>query len=324
MVDSISKTRLTRADVDAIVDAAFGPTVALRSIDACDEGWFNAVQVLELSDGTSCVLKVAPPPDVRVLRYEHDIITTEVDTLRLVGDRTDLPVPAVLAWDDSCELVPSPWFLMERCPGVLLSELRPTLSPDAEEAIDAQLARHLSSMHSIEGQAFGRPDRAATHDPTWSAAFERLVDDLLADAADASVDLPIPLDEVARIVADHRTDLDAVEGPRLVHWDLWDTNVFVDPDTLQVVGLIDFERALWADPLMEAQLVGKRGPHPVFAAYGQPLLDRPQALERRRLYDLYLYLVMTIECAYRNYPTDDIETLGRAMLDVVIAEIRSA
>lgn len=324
MVDSISKTRLTRANLESIVKAAFGATVGLTATDECEEGWFNAVQILQLTDGTDCVLKVAPPPEVRVLRYEHDLITTEVDALRLVKERTDLPVPAVLAWDDSCELVPSPWFIMERCPGVLLSGLRSELSPDAEHAIDAQLARHLASMNAIEGPSFGRPDRAAPHDATWSDAFARLVDDLLADAADASVDLPLPLAEVAGIVADHRSHLDTVVRPRLVHWDLWDPNVFVDPETLQVVGLIDFERVLWADPLMEAQFVGKRGPHPIFDAYGDALLDQPHALERRRLYDLYLYLVMTVECAYRNYPTDDIENLGRAMLDVVIAEIRSA
>jgi hypothetical protein len=35
-------------------------------------------------------------------------------------------------------------------------------------------------------------------------------------------------------------------------------------------------------------------------------------------------LVMTIECAYRNYATDDIEQLGRACLGATLEEIRSA
>src|SRR6516165_1487046 len=106
MVDSITKTRISRSEAERIVDVAFGGRASLRSFTPCDEGWFNAVHLLELDDGTDCVLKVAPPPDVRVQRYEHDLITTEVETLHLLSDRTDLPVPAVLAWDDSCTLLP--------------------------------------------------------------------------------------------------------------------------------------------------------------------------------------------------------------------------
>lgn len=321
MVESISKTQITREQVEAIVAVAFGNHVLLQQFEECDEGWFNAVHRLELDDGTRCILKIAPPPAVRVLRYEHDLITTEVRALRLVREVTGLPVPGVLAWDDSRRLVPSPWFVMEHCPGQLLSTLRPTLDPDAQQAIDAQLARHLASMHSITAGAFGRPDPMAPHDSLWSVAFARLVDDVLADATDAGVQLPVSTTDITDLVASQTAALDMVTEPHLVHWDLWDLNVFVDSVTLDVVGLIDFERALWADPLMEAQFTNKRSHDPIFDAYGQRLLDQPHAVTRRRLYDLYLYLVMTVECAYRNYPTKDIESLARPMLAAVIGEL---
>jgi aminoglycoside phosphotransferase (APT) family kinase protein len=306
------------------VALAFGDRVLLHRFEECDEGWFNAVHRLELDDGSQYILKIAPPPAVRVLRYEHDLITTEVQALRLVRERTGLPVPAVLAWDDSCQLLPSPWFVMEHCPGTLLSSLRPTLDPDAQQAIDAQLARLLASMNAITGQSFGRPDSTAPRDSAWSAAFARLVDDVLADATDAGVQLPLPTTAIADLVASQSAALDPVTEPRLVHWDLWDPNVFIDPDTLEVVGLIDFERVLWADPLMEAQFISKRSHDPILDAYGRRLLDEPHAVTRRRLYDLYLYLVMTVECAYRNYPTNDIENLGRSMLSTLINELSSA
>ena len=69
--------------------------MTITAFDECTEGWFNAVYRLGLDDGRSVVLKVAPPPAVRVLRYEADIIRTEVDAMRLVGERTAVPVPAV-------------------------------------------------------------------------------------------------------------------------------------------------------------------------------------------------------------------------------------
>jgi aminoglycoside phosphotransferase (APT) family kinase protein len=178
-------------------------------------------------------------------------------------------------------------------------------------------------MHELTAPTFGRPDRSAPRERAWGDAFLGLVDDLLADAADAEVDLPLPLDELRGLVDRHRVALDAVATPRLVHWDLWDTNVFVDPETLEVVGLIDFERVLWGDPLMEAQFLGKRAADETVEAYGTALFDESHAVERRRLYDLYLALVMTIECAYRHYPTDDIEQLARPMLAAAIEELRA-
>lgn len=323
MVDSISKTKITTAEASSLVTAAFGADASLASCAECEEGWFNGVYRLELGDGSRCVLKVAPPPGVRVLRYEHDIVTSEVEALRLVRERTDLPVPAVLAWDPSGRLLPSPWFVMEHCPGVLLSEVRPTLDPAGTARIDEQIARALASLHTITAPEFGRPDRTAPHSPSWSETFRGLVADLLADADAVDVELPSSGDEIASLVATRAECLDAVETPTLVHWDLWDLNLFVDPESLVLTGMIDFERVLWADPLMEAQFLGKRADDDFTTAYGTPLLADAAAVERRRLYDLYLSLVMLVECSYRNYPTDDIERLARPGLTAAVAELRS-
>jgi len=41
--------------------------------------------------------------------------------------------------------------------------------------------------------------------------------------------------------------------------------------------------------------------------YGQNLLDTPDKKLRRVLYNLYLYLIMIIECYYRKYETKDQE-----------------
>jgi aminoglycoside phosphotransferase (APT) family kinase protein len=138
------------------------------------------------------------------------------------------------------------------------------------------------------------------------------------------VDLPASVDEIASIVDAHADALDVVTTPRFVHWDLWDPNVFVDPATWDVVGIIDFERVLWADPLMEAQFTSKRADDRLLAAYGKRLFEEPFALERRRLYDLALYLVMFIECSYRNYPSPDFRSFASACLGPVLEEIRAA
>jgi fructosamine-3-kinase len=114
-------------------------------------------------------------------------------------------------------------------------------------------------------------------------------------------------------VQKHAPALDAVTDPRLVHWDAWDANFFVRDG--EVTGLVDFERALWADPLMEAQfrpLYGEGIPN-VLRGYGRSPLT-PAEEPRSQLYTLHLALVMYTECYYRSYDTGFVFDLSKALL----------
>ncbi len=77
-----------------------------------------------------------------------------------------------------------------------------------------------------------------------------------------------------------------------------------------MTGIIDVERALWGDPLMEYQF-RRAAPSPAFAtAYGRGMsaaLESRDGRRARHAYDAYLDLVMTIEGAYRNYESTELE-----------------
>lgn len=321
MVGSLSKTQVGADVAAAIVRDAFGDDVSLLELTEQTEGWFNAVYALALSDGRRCVLKVSPPPGVSVLTYERDIMTTEVIALGVVRERTTTPVPRVLWFDTSCRRVPSPLFVMELCPGHVLSALRPTLDVGQQHVVDAQIAGFLRQMHAITNPTFGLQAPSAPQFARWSDAFVHIFDDALTDGDARSVELPVDSDTLRQLVRDHVEVLDEVSVPCFVHWDLWDPNVFVDPDTLEVIGVIDFERALWGDPLMEGQFLSKATDGAFLHAYGTPMLATPGAVRRRLLYDLYLFVVMVVEVAYRRYPTDDIERLGRHHLALTLDEL---
>jgi hypothetical protein len=67
---------------------------------------------------------------------------------------------------------------------------------------------------------------------------------------------------------------------------------------------------------------GAFGISPNFVAgYGMPQPFNPSQQTRRTLYNIYLFLIMVIECTYRNYPTNDQETWARGMLDTEIAKL---
>jgi aminoglycoside phosphotransferase (APT) family kinase protein len=182
VAESVSKTAVSFEVAAAIVADAFGDVAELVGFTECTEGWFNTTYAMTLADGRRCVLKVAPPPDVLVLTYERDIMATEVAALHLVRACTTAPVPRVLWSDTSCRRLPSPLFVMEHCPGRLLSELRPTMDSGQQEVVDAQVAGFLRQLSSITHPTFGRQAPSAPTFTRWSRAFITLFDDALADA----------------------------------------------------------------------------------------------------------------------------------------------
>ncbi len=320
-MESISKTPVDVETARRIVADAFGSEVRLVELRELTEGWFNSAHALVLSDERTVVLKVAPPPDVAVLSYERDIIRAEAEALALVRRHTDAPVPTVLRFDDRCRFVPSPYLLMTFVPGVSLHSARDSVSPGERAVIDASLGRHLRDVNAIVGASFGLLAPGAFRDRSWRVAFTALFEALLHDGERAGVDLPVAYDVLRSMPSAARAALDEVTEPRLVLWDLWDGNVQIDAESHALTGLLDFERALWGDPLMEVQFGERGGSAHLLTAYGRAMPDDPGGLQRRALYTLYLHLVMSIEGTYRQYPADPLGEWARGQLALDVERV---
>jgi aminoglycoside phosphotransferase (APT) family kinase protein len=313
-VESISKTAVPAATAQAIMADAFGSDVVVSECAELTEGWFNAAYALTLDDGRRVVLKVAPPPGVEVLAYEHDIIRAEVDALRLIHSRTDAPVPEVLWFDESGRHVPSPLFVMAHVPGASLGVIGSELTADERAEVDAMLGRHLRTINEITGPAFGLLAPGSARHPTWTSAFGAVVESVLVDGERRSVVLPVPYDDVRAVMSAGAVALDEITQPRLVYWDLWDSNVMVSTTTHELTGMLDLERALWGDPLMEAQFSPHVDSPSLLAAYGPIDTASDKARRRRALYTMHLHLVMCIEGTYRQYPEDPVGDWARTQL----------
>jgi hypothetical protein len=48
--------------------------------------------------------KNRPASQIRVLRYEKNIMRAEVETMQFVKAQTEMPVPAILSHNESCTL----------------------------------------------------------------------------------------------------------------------------------------------------------------------------------------------------------------------------
>jgi hypothetical protein len=91
----------------------------------------------------------------------------------------------------------------------------------------------------------------------------------------------------------------------------------------RITGVIDHERAFWGDPIMEAGFLGAatEGEGAGFVAgYGRGPLT-PDELERRRLYNLHLFLIMVIETVYRGHTTTEQLEMARPALDGAMADL---
>lgn len=306
-----------------MVIAALGAEAAIRHYRELRDGYFNAAYQITLQDGRRLVLKVAPPPDVTVLRYERHIMATEVEVLRRVASLGSVPVPTVYFYDSSHTLLDSDYFLMEFVSGEAYHRLRDEMSEEMRAATDVAIGAYLAQINAIRGQFFGYMALPIQRFPTWRQAFLTMFDDLLADGLARHVELPLDYGTLRARVAQLAPVLDDVHTPQLVHWDLWDGNIFVDRSNGRITGIIDFERALWGDPLMEFQYRTLQ-PSPAFErGYGHSLLNSPTAVTRRTLYNLYLYLIMVIECSYRAYETDDQEHWARQQLAIDLARLET-
>ncbi|XXX76657.1 aminoglycoside phosphotransferase family protein [Sorangium sp. So ce134] len=325
-MESKTKNTKTRPQIAAMAARAFGGTTLADSEDAVLElkdGWFNAAYSVRLADGRDVILKIAPPRDAEVLLYEKNIMATEVASMRLVRQNPAIPVPEIHFFDDAQDLCDSSYFFMEKVAGVNLEHARASLSPEAQTSIDLQLGEIIREINGFTGAYFGYEGNPDLRANSWREAFIKIVESVLEDGARKNVVYDYGHDEIRAAVLRNAPALEEVATPCLVHWDVWDPNIFVKEG--RVVGIIDFERALWADPLMEAQFrpLSRDGITDSMRGYGKTSFTFDE--ERRcRLYSLHLALIMNTECYYRNYDTDLVYNLSRQMMSESMDWLRAS
>ncbi|MFI6482252.1 phosphotransferase family protein [Nonomuraea sp. NPDC050663] len=307
-----------------MIERAYGPARVPDGDDFAEEithGWFNVIYRIRLRDGEDVVLKIAPPPHVPVLTREHDMMRNELTAMALVRERTGVPVPRVDHADLSRELIDADYFFMEYIDadnfGIAAAEGR--LAPDVVRAAGQQLGALNRELNSIVGPHFG--PLAGPGAATWREAFTKMIEDTLDDGAKARVDIGWDYDEIRAVLAEHGDALDEVTVPRFVEMDLWTKNSMIRDG--KIVSILDHERAVYGDPLMEAGFTGIDlpdfgDPGDFTEGYGLGELSGSERV-RRSLYSLYLAVIMIVETEYRGHTDTLVYDFGRKQLDLLMA-----
>ncbi|XEC94378.1 phosphotransferase family protein [Paenibacillus tarimensis] len=295
-MEGVNKVRINQKDLNRIIRNAFDCDV--KTGTELTDGWANAAYSLELSDGRSVVLKVAPPKGVKLMRYERNMMKTEVEIMKHFGASGDVPVPRIHFYDESESILPVPYFIMEKLHGYPYNKASDTMTPEQREKVERRLGELNRRINDVKGSRFGLYAFESPHDGSWREAFRWLIGGVLEDGREAGVVLPAQYEEFEREIDQRLPALDGVSEPSLVHWDLWAGNVFVLGG--EITGLIDFERALWGDPLIEHYFSHFGNSTSFEQGYGISTMEEDARI-RRCLYDLYLDLILAIECSFRQY-----------------------
>lgn len=325
-MESKTKNRKTRQQIEAIAARAFDGMTLADGEDAVfelKEGWFNAVYNVRLSNGQEVILKIAPPQSAEVMLYEKNIMATEVATMRLVKQNLAIPVPEIHFFDNAHDLCDSDYFLMEKIFGDNLEHVKASLPPETQASLDLRVGEIVREINGFPGAYFGYDGNPDLRANTWKEAFIKIVESVLEDGARKGVVYDYDYDELRAAVLKHAPALEEITAPCLVHWDAWDLNFFVKDN--KIAGIIDFERALWAEPLMEAQFRPFSYGYGVtnsMRGYGKTSFTFAEE-QRCQLYSLHLALVMNTECYYRNYDNDFAFNLSREWLGATMKWLKA-
>ncbi len=245
---------------------------------------------------------------------------TEAKSMRLVGEKTDVPVPDVLFYDGTHSVCGSDYFFMSKLEGKSLNLVSNELSETEQAAINHTLGRYNAEINAITGPKFGYYGQPEKQGNDWYTVFSSIVQDVLNDAAAMKIDVGVPYETVVSLLTSSQDCFEDNLVPHLVHWDLWAGNVFIQDK--KITGLIDFERCLWADPLMEVGFRSLAQNKDFLEGYG---VGEFTAKQKKRIiwYDLYLFLLNSLETDYRKYPNDDMLVWAREMIVETFGKLKA-
>ena len=173
-----------------------------------------------------------------------------------VADRTDIPVPRILVFEEEPELDIDAYFVTERISGENLAESIGELDETTRERVIEHAGRILGDMHARIGfEGFGRlalddgDGRMIVDEFSWD--WRQFFHDAVEGYIDRFEGTPFEdlQDDAREYVADSVHVVDTSAVPRLVHDDFRPANMLFDASRSQpITAVLDWQFALAADP----------------------------------------------------------------------------
>lgn len=309
----ITKNRQSNDTISRMAKVAF-PDKQIAEIKELTEGMCNVTYSIAFSDGSESILKIAAKDRSGNTSNEVNLMRAEVSAMKLVAEKCSFKVADVQYYDTSNTICDGNYFFMEKLEGDNFHFVKEKVSEEEISAIGKELGRISRELSTIQNPDFGFLGEDNRYDSLF-AFVKQMLTNLISDAERRNVD----------ILYDGRTLLDQLEKEEsafrevkkasLVHWDMWEGNVFVIDG--RVSGIIDWERAMWGEPFMDDRFRMHNRDKYFLEGFGQTSFTENE-LKRLRWYDIILYLTMMIEVFYREFEDKGQYFWAREMLEKVV------
>lgn len=273
----------------AMARRAFGVTTTVVAALELGGGSYNTTYRVDIAGMGPVILRIAPPPH-RQARIERWFLRNEHVALPYLAALGAL-LPRTLGVDWTHDIVGRDYVWQSVLAGLPAVHHLHDYPRATWPALYRQFGALARQVHDVRGERFG-PVIGPTFD-TWRAAVLSALENTVADVVDAG----LPVDDVKQVLALADDPVfDEITEPRLLHGDLWVTNVMLLPGTGEpvITGVFDHDRASWGDPMADwtIHMVRERADRAAFwDTYGMPATS--DNAERRQLIHRAMHLGAT-------------------------------
>jgi fructosamine-3-kinase len=219
-------TRMSMGEIDIswqslrrIVQDWGGTSAELAEFVPLHGGCINTTLELHLNDGKKIVIKVSPHRVDRA--YEREAY--QLTLLKSLG----IPVPEVLAWKTGSLDDPFSYILLEFIEGINFADAKTQATAEELEHLQCELAEVVCAMHGHTNAKYMRVMEGGDSYDSWPAFYRSVYDPIWHEAEKSPLMPKSCRKQIGKV--HERLERFLVHGdvPRLVHWDIWGTNVMV-------------------------------------------------------------------------------------------------
>lgn len=298
---SVTKNKQSFETIIRMAKKAF-PEKTVETSEELTEGYCNAAYRIVFTDGSQSILKIASGSGEGYMSNEINMMETEVKAMRIMRDSGAVNVAEVQYYDKSRMICSGAYFFMEALEGQSYCSLRSGLTEKDAAQIDFESGQAERRIASVKNSRFGF---LCSEEYRFDCLYDfvhKLFENVLRDMKAMDIPTEPSPEEIFSLLEKDKKYFDEVKEASLTHWDMWEGNIFVADK--HICGIIDWERAMWAEPLLDDRFRSDRRKTDMLKGYGQTEFSYA---EKRRIlwYDLFLYVTMKTEGFYRGYGTPE-------------------
>lgn len=296
---------LKKEELNKIIENYFGIGIKFKE-RLISGGLFNTTYYIEIpEENKKVILRVGPVNRDLLMPFELNLMKGEEYVYKLC-ENNKIPCSNVLLCDTEKKIINRDYMMVEYVDSKALSEIK--ISEDIENKLYYEVGQHISKLHSITSEKFGRV-YDVSEDNGFSLWSEYLIDEvskLSNKIRKFNIFDEEQLELFKSCIYKYKEILDEVKTPHLVHGDLWAGNILVENknNNFNIAAIIDADRAIFGDIEFEFANPWITNKH-FIKGYGKELSNDTKSEIRKKIYSL-LYSLIDSYVWYVEYDNNEL------------------